>query len=82
MLFRAKSQSFHAKIKIQSSKLLLDPTVPRGKKISFLPWFVTKTRGDSLATVAEGNLCFISGGTDCKSLSLSLYLHFSPVKWA
>lgn len=52
-----------------------------GKKPTFLPWFVLKNRGDSLAMVAKANLRSDSGGSDCKALSLSLYF-ISPVKWA
>lgn len=40
-----------------------------GKKPTFLPWFVLNNRGDSLATVAKGNLRSDSGESDCKALS-------------
>lgn len=52
------------------------------EKITFVPWFIPKNGCDALATVAKGNMYFISGGADCKTLSFSLYLHLSPVKWA
>lgn len=88
MLFRAKSQSFHATatniftyIYVLKNHYWIQLLL--GKKYQqkmFLD--LSLETGDALATVARRNLDIISGGTDCKNLSLSLHRHFSPVKGA